>query len=77
MNSADGAWVMSVSLGYLSHAKKEIQTVHELVHGHRLSVAIAIGAHKAITVHIKNAKDFQRNESRERQSYLLFVSFSR
>ena len=42
-----------MSLGYLSHAKKEIQNVHELVHAHRLSVAVAIRAHKAITVHVK------------------------
>ena len=76
MNSADGTWAMSMSLGYLSHAKKEIQNVHELVHAHRLSVVIAIRAHRAITFHIKN-KDFQRNELRERQSDFLFVSFSR
>ena len=57
---------MSVSLWYLSHAKKEIQNLHELVHAHRLSVAIAIRVHKAITVRIKKAKDFQRSESRER-----------
>ena len=59
MNSADGTWAMSVSLGYLSHAKKEIQNVRELVHAHRLSVAIAFGAHKAITVHIKKPKIFK------------------
>ena len=68
---------MSVNLVYLSHAKNEIQNVHKLVHAHRLSVASAIRAHKAITIHIKKNKDFQRNESRERQSELLFVSFSR
>ena len=62
LNTADGTWAMSVSLGYLSHAKKEIHNVHELVHAHRLSVAIAIRAHKAITVHINKSKDFQRNE---------------
>ena len=50
---------MSMSLGYLSHAKKEIQNVHELVHAHRLSVVIAIRAHKAITVHIKKPKIFK------------------
>ena len=49
LNSADGTWAMSVSLEYLLHAKKEIQNVHELVHAHRLSVAIAIRVHKAIT----------------------------
>ena len=47
---------MSVSLGYLSHANNEIHNVHELVHAHRLSVAIAFRAHKAITVHIKNQR---------------------
>ena len=66
-----------MSLGYLSHAKKEIQNVHELVHAHRHSIAIAIRAHKAIIVYIKKAKDFQRKESCDRQSDLLFVSFSR
>ena len=49
LNSADGTWAVSVSLEYLLHAKKEIQNVHELVHAHRLSVAIAIRVHKAIT----------------------------
>ena len=49
LNSADGTWAMSVSLEYLLHAKKEIQYVHELVHVHRLSVAIAVRAHKTIT----------------------------
>ena len=45
--------------GYLSHAKKEIQNIRELVHAHRLSVVIAIHAHKAITVHIKKPKIFK------------------
>ena len=49
-----------MSLGYLSHAKKEIQNVRELVHAHRLSVAIAFGAHKAITVHIKKSQRFPK-----------------
>ena len=39
--------------------EEEIQNVHELVHAHRLSVAIAIRAHKAITVHIKKPKIFK------------------
>ena len=56
MNSADGTWAMSVSLGYLSHANKEIQNVHELVHAHRRSVAITIRAHKVINVHIKSQR---------------------
>ena len=59
LSSADGTWAMSVSLGYLSHAKKEIQNVHELVHAHRLSVGIAFGVHNAITVHIKKPKIFK------------------
>ena len=52
--------------------KKEIQNVHELVHAHRLSVVAQGDA-----CLYKKAKDFQRNESRERQSDFLFVSFSR
>ena len=74
MNSADGTWAMIVSLWYLSHAKKEIQNLYELMHAHRLSVAIAIRAHKAITVHIKKPKIF--NEMSHVKD-LLFVSFSR
>ena len=35
------------------------KNVHELVHAHRLSVVIAIRAHKAITVHIKEKKIFK------------------
>ena len=54
-----GTWAMSMSLGYLSHAKKEIQNVHELVHAHRLSEVIAIRVHKAITVHVKRPKIFK------------------
>ena len=53
--------------------KKEIINVHVLVQAHRRSISIAQGdkcSHK-------KAKDFQRNESRERQSDLLLVSFSR
>ena len=37
---------MSVSLGYLLHAKNKTENVHELLHAHRLSIAIR--AHKAI-----------------------------
>ena len=49
-----------MSLGYLSHAKKEkIQNVHEIEHAHRLSVAIAFRAHKAITVQVKKPKIFK------------------
>ena len=62
--------------GVLVACEKAIQNVHELVHVHRRSVDITIRAHNAINVH-KKAKDFQRNESRERQSDLLLVSFSR
>ena len=48
-----------LSLGYLSHAEKEIQNVHELVHLHRRSVVIAIRAHKAVNVHIKKPTIFK------------------
>ena len=42
-----------MSLEFLSHAKiEEIQNEHEFVHARRLSVAIAIRAHNAITVHL-------------------------
>ena len=50
---------MSVSLEYLSHAKKEIINVHELVQARRRSISIAIRAHKAINVHKKKPKIFK------------------
>ena len=52
---------MFVSLGTcrIRKLEEQIQNVHELVHAHRLSVAIAIRAHTGITVHIKKQKIFK------------------
>ena len=68
LNSADGTWAMSVSLEYLLHAKKEIQNVHELVRtcAQTLRSYCYSRAQGDNSVHIKKAKDFQRNESRKR-----------
>ena len=57
--------------------RKKKYKINTNLYKHRLFVVIAIRAHEAITVHIKKPNDFQRNESRERQSDLLFVGFSR
>ena len=59
---------MSVSLGYLSHAEKEKQNVHKLVHAHRRCVSIAIGAHKALIVHIKKPKIFKEMRTDQNQT---------
>ena len=47
------------AFGVLVACEKRNTNVHELVHAHRLSVAIAIRAHNAKTVHIKKPKIFK------------------
>ena len=44
---------------YLSHAKKEIINVHELVQARRRSISIALRAHKTINVQIKKPNIFK------------------
>ena len=77
LNSSDGKWAMSISLGYFSHAKtRNTKYTRTCACAQTLRSHCYLRAQGDKCSHNKD-KDFQRNESRDRQSDLLLISFSR